>query len=236
MLARNIARWTGTAFLCIVGTARAAVVSYSDAIAAANLPSTLTEGAWESSSNLYLFAEGQNVALAEPLAVDVMHSGTYDDFRLPALLPYGGSIAAGTIVDSFLLHFAPLGQPKKSEGVTLNASITFAGEILGLLLRNPTLVAADSAFGHFAAYPDSGQRGPDRAEDVITLSADRRTLTVSLSEWNDLDQFRIVTMAVPEPATWTLAALGFIIVLRSGLRGRSARGLSSQERGDARER
>ena len=69
-----------------------------------------------------------------------------------------GAIPGGTRFNSYLLQFDPVGQ----NGTTLQlatGSITFAGEILGLLLNDNSLASTDSLLASIGNYGQLSDRG-----------------------------------------------------------------------------
>ncbi len=204
--------------------APAAVVSSSSNVAVQSAPSSLAVSAVESNSQLFLFAESQDIILASDLSVDIVQPGSYDEFGWNVLKSFAGEIEAGTLVDSWLLHFDPMGNPTNSQAPVLSGVLTFSAPILGLIVRHNALNNTDALLGApGTAYGKGGGRGLESGqEDVISLSADRHTLTVNrLFETGSVDQVRIVTSAViPEPTTRALAFAG-LVVMAHRLRRRS---------------
>jgi hypothetical protein len=104
--------------------------------------------------------------------------------------------------------------------------VTFSTDILGVILRqgNRNLTDSDGPLGAPGTdYPGADGRGlelgaasnPD--SDQVTLSADRRTLTVHLAVAGVVDEIRVITAEsfdqpapVPEPASLTLGAIGMV--------------------------
>ena len=151
-----------------------------------------------------LVVERQFVTLEEDLTVD---SGgaptTYDQNNLPP----GASIAGGTVVHSYLLHFNP-----EAKTELAGTTITFEDPILGVSGGGRSLQSSD-----FLAFadPDFGE-GPERRTAVRAGAAgqsgegadswkihdDGMTITIALEAggmdaggYQDADQVRIVTQA-----------------------------------------
>jgi len=133
------------------GTADAAVTSVSGAAVKVSAPASVVEDAYESDTELRVFDERQAVTLDAPLTVDIGASGT---------------IAAGTVVDSHLLHADPVGSPEEQEPVTFSGAATFDGEILGVIvIDNPSeahLAESDFLGAPGTAYPPAGSGGRGR--------------------------------------------------------------------------
>lgn len=170
-------------------------------------PASVLQGALQSDTEVRLFVEKGNVSLATPTNVDISAPGTY---HFAADAPYSpATIPAGTIVNSFFLHFDRF----TNTGFTrVTGSITVDCPIIGIMTLTPQLDASDAALGRVGtAYPTFGE--PKRGlefEEEVTLSADRKTLTVSLEIQepvgpggpadNTLDQIRVITSCPPTGA------------------------------------
>ena len=187
------------------GPADAAVTSLSGAAVNVAAPASVVEDAYESDTELRVFDERQAVTLEAPLTVDITSSGTYDGSG--ALSP--GTIAAGTVVDSHLLHGDAVGSPEEQEPVLFSGAATFDGEILGVIvIDNPSeahLHESDFLGAAGTAYPPagSGGRGLELSDlgggDSIVVSSDH---TVSLSvAMHRYDEVRVITRSVPVTTT-----------------------------------
>lgn len=160
-------------------------------------------GATESETEIRLFTEKGGVTLAAPVNVDVSVPGTY---RFSGDSPYTpATVPAGTSVDSFFLHFDRV---SNTGSTRLTGSATFDCPILGVIALTPQLDASDAALGRVGTLYPTGteaRRGLE-LEEEITLSADRKTLTVTLAiqgqaapspEDPTLDQIRVITSCPP---------------------------------------
>jgi uncharacterized repeat protein (TIGR01451 family) len=144
-----------------------------------------------------LFDERQDVTVGSGgLKVDISTAGTFDETK--DLTPF--TIAAGTVVDSHLLHADNVG----SATVRLSGSVTFDADIIGVIVLDRSLDDTDSLGGSATAYPRRlNLRGyeltgpPSRGGDAITISADRRTITVNPAFSSVLDQIRVITANGP---------------------------------------
>lgn len=122
-----------------------------------------------------------------------------------------GTIAAGTRVNSYLLHF----DTELEQSVQASGSVTFDESILGLAVLPATLLGSDGLTGLAGVmYPQGDQRGFELEQtgeggglDSVTLSTDRRTVSFDLRNGTRVDQVRVIT-AVPEPAAIVLFAIG----------------------------
>ncbi len=170
----------------------------------ASPPATVLLGATESETQIRLFTEKGNVTLGAPINVDVSVPGTY---KFPFNAPYSpGTVPAGTSVDSFFLHFDRV---STTAFVRLTGSATFDCPIIGVIALTPQLDASDAALGRVGTlYPTGTEAGRGlEFEEEITLSADRRTLIVTLEIQSTpspadstLDQIRVITSCPPTGA------------------------------------
>ncbi len=78
---------------------------------------------------------------------------------------------------------------------TITGSVTFAYDIIGVVTAAAKLAASDPILGSIGQYGAAADRGLLLAgTDFITISANRRTLTYSLTVANnDVAEFRILT-------------------------------------------
>lgn len=148
-------------------------------------PASAQFGAWESDATMRLFQE-RSVTLSGALGVDIDSPGSYAVFSTLS----AASIAPQTQVTSFLLHVDPVG----STWNRFTGAVTFSVPVLGLIVSTSQLAASDATLGAPGTTYEQqhGGRGLDDKEDGISLSADRRQLTLSLGADIALDEMRIV--------------------------------------------
>jgi hypothetical protein len=183
----------------------------------------------ESNTDIFAFQERAGYTLPVPVLVDVTDPGTYDQVSDVPLIP--STIPAGTTVNSYLLHADPDLRLVSTDFVVYsNRSVTFdANEVvIGIQLRTDTLLLMHPVLGApGTAYPPPsvtfGLELTDLiilpGDDSLTLSADRRTVTVNLitgsgADTGGMDQVRILTQTlaqpIPEPSTFAFMAAGAV--------------------------
>ncbi|MBN2187220.1 MAG: hypothetical protein JW732_07215 [Dehalococcoidia bacterium] len=146
-------------------------------------PASVVAGALESSDEVYVFNEKQNVFLSSDLLTD-------DSKTIPA----------GTSVNSHLVHFDPVGVANVV--ISVSGTVNFDGDILGLYTTNDGLDGTDATFGLTGtAYPT----GSPRFLEVTGVNADTATvdgskLAVDLHANTGIDQIRVITR--PHTPTW----------------------------------
>lgn len=145
-------------------------------------PSSVESGSLESDDTAFVMLERQDT-LGENLAVDLV-AGTDS----------AGVLAAGEQVASYLVHFDPVGDTG-SESV--EGSITFAGEILGVIWSEEGLADTDSILGSIGLYESTNREGDFMGDDQVIISGDGHTLDFILSaQLADIAELRVLTTAV----------------------------------------
>lgn len=165
------------------------VIAASDVHFVAEHPPSLGYKAYVRDDEIAVFLESQRLVLSQNLRVNVMQPGLHN--QLNSLV---GQIDAGTMVDCYLVHCAPQRQRHVVEG-----RITFPGRILGLVCDSDLLNSTNSVLGaSWTLKCQHNERGlesvPDRNSDVVTLSSDRRSLSLRLRT-ESIDQLRVLVSA-----------------------------------------
>lgn len=143
------------------------------------------------------------------------------DFLLPASVStdMNGSmesdsgLSAGTKVESFFFHFDPLGRDR----TVATGSVTFADQIIGIMINGETIFLGDPILANGAILPNTGaaSRGLEANGDTLSVGDDGRTLNVTLTSSASFDQFRVLTAApVPTPGAMALLGLGGLAAAR----------------------
>ena len=165
-------------------------------------------GRIEDSNRILVFRECSRVILKSDLEVNVTEPGQYIRVRRWNRQ----SIGAGQVVGSYLLQLNPIGEffRNENDGARVIGQITFNRPILGLLGGTTQLIRTDELLGHPRGNYGNTRRGieparpddqPDSGRDNVTLSNDRRTLSLDLSASSAVDQIRVIVLEQPQIAT-----------------------------------
>lgn len=156
-------------------------------------PSVIPNEGPESDSVMYLVPEKKGYELETPLAIDARDPDTLDDGE--QLID--DSLAAGTTVDSYLLHFDKAGAGTRD--VRRQGTLSLPAPLVGLMTRGKTLDATDGRLGAEATtYPEPGTyRSTEigRTNDTVVIGPERRTLGLDLTTNGSADHLRILLRA-----------------------------------------
>lgn len=196
------------AVLCLGSPwADAGIINVSGQVELIPPPPSVDFGDLQSDTVARVFSERQGLTLPTSVSVDSTAPGAYDS--VSSLTP--GVLPAGTSVDSYLVH----AEPASPDGLfRYIGSITFNTDVLALIVLNPNLKNSDAILGAPGTLYSSGalrdlELNPSGAfADSVVLSPDRRTVSFDFRTQPGIDEFRLVTAAVPEPSTLSLLALG----------------------------
>ena len=158
-------------------------------------------GLYEDSKHILVFLERSHVRLNSDLEVNVTEPGQCVRMRNRDRHP----ISAGQTIRSYLLQLNPIGEftRKEVDGARVIGQITFDRPVLGLIGRTTLLNQTDELLGHPLGDYGETRRGiepsrpddqPDSGRDSVTLSRDRRTLSLDLSASSAMDQIRVVVL------------------------------------------
>lgn len=187
--------------------ARSDIIGVGGAAVIAEPPASIANNHWESNTEIRCFFERQTM-LGSSLGLDHVTTGLVNGSSL--LAP--GSVAAGTTVQSYLVHADSVA----AFSDLLSGYITFDTPILGVLVNTQSLVGSDGLLGRPGiTYGDSSARGLELqpAGDFFAISADRTRLDFTLKFETVYDELRIVT-AVPEPATLAMLFIPGLLYCR----------------------
>jgi hypothetical protein len=171
----------------ITPDAGAQVVGVTGAVQLQIAPPSVLPQALESDTLIRLFRERHGVTLAADLVVNITATGQHSKYSgLPSL-----KIPKGTVVTSYTIHIDPVGRPA---GVEYSGGFSLNAPVLGLIVVDQDLIGSDADLGAPGTQYPSGtsSRGPDDGEDQIHLSADRRSLLLSVTTDKNVDQLRVI--------------------------------------------
>jgi hypothetical protein len=105
-----------------------------------------------------------------------------------------GAIPEGTEFNSYLVQFDPVG----TDGGTSNGTITFDGEILGIVFEQSSVVSTDTLLGSIGRYGEATDRGLTLGpEGTLSVSANLHELSFNLTPAEcEMVQIRVLTAAV----------------------------------------
>ncbi len=150
-----------------------------------DVPPSLDVGVLKSDDRAFLFHERDNMKLNGSIPVDITRPGRYyGNQGMP-----GGSIPGGTHVSSWMLHW----DSTTNANTLLDVTVSFSGEVLGIVCKTKTLKKTDPVLGYNIPYPKGNPRGYENRQDVLTLSPDRKRIEFNLQTTNYTEQIRIIT-------------------------------------------
>jgi hypothetical protein len=205
----------GFAAVLLMGAATAAhagIINTTGAVQfVASPPPDVSSNQWESNTIIRAFDEVQSLQLPQDVAVDITVPGTSPNSTSVNLSP--GVIPAGTVVSSYALHYDVIGTRATDNALEAIGSVSFSDPILGIEVLSATLNGTNGTLGlaslTYSNGPDHGLEltpGGGGTSDVITLSADDRTVTVDLLNASSADDVRIITAASPTTTAVPLPA------------------------------
>lgn len=143
---------------------------------------------------LLIFPERESVQLPLGFVVSATEPGAY---HIPKGLKQQVALPAPVMVDSYLVQFNP-GQSLTPESPRrFSGTLKFDRPVVGLLFRAAMLDESDAMLGLPAADFGGVFRRGINASDEVSLSADRRTLTVSFDVLDGVDQIRVLVASNP---------------------------------------
>jgi PEP-CTERM motif-containing protein len=174
-------------------------------------PGTLTINSIESDSAVFIWQESsQTLGASRTIASDAQTINGSTVVVSNTSAAVAGTLGAGTYVASFYAHY----DPTTAGGASTSVTFTFSDLILGADLTSTQLggggfPTGDQLFSDGTVYSLGGSpRGLNFGADVMTISADRLSITLNLNATggDTIDGIRIFVN--PEPGTWALFGLG----------------------------
>ncbi|HRF60212.1 MAG TPA: PEP-CTERM sorting domain-containing protein [Fimbriimonadaceae bacterium] len=164
------------------------------------------------------WTERENHSLANDLVVSILPPNSFPTNSTSHFNNNDNVVAAGTAIDSYYFYFDPVDGSavgrfrfdRKILGVITNERTDASNDhfILSDYLINPLVPNANKAPGHFNA------RGLEIGSNEFIRWHNDREITLNLNAASPGDQIRVVTEAVPEPASIAALGLGLAALLR----------------------
>lgn len=184
--------------------AAAGIITTTGAMTEIFAPVSFIEGDTESSTEILILDEGITILPSE-IFVNKVGAGLHSGSSGTPIV-----ISAGSIVQTYIVHFDPTGG-----FATVTGGVLFEpGEIiLGIQTHTPLLDGADGAVGDPAVTYPTGLLEFRAFEtlpgiDTVTIGAGMGSASFTLFADLGIDQARIVTTPIPEPSTSVLLMLG----------------------------
>lgn len=152
-------------------------------------PPSATLSGFEHNRRVHVFVENK-LLLKEPLTVDVTRTGSYNGANVISRGQNANrreNIAAGKVVRSYLLHFDPVYPGERVKG-----EIRFQRPVVGIVWSAPNLAATDELLGVEGLPYDKSPCRVFEGRDWVTLSPDRKTLSIHCYATKCLDQLRVL--------------------------------------------
>jgi hypothetical protein len=172
-----------------------------------DLPGNVTIRAWN---------EVQNFTLGTDILVDITQPGTYSG---AGFVSEDATIATGSVISSHVFFQDP------DSATRSVATFEFDTPVIGIIVLSDLpsgdrFLMTDFLRNAFSTTPGVHvvDRGLEFAPEFVTLSLDRRFLTLDVTSGSPGDQVRVITQGavttVPEPSTMLLLATGLVAIGR----------------------
>ncbi|QDV91745.1 hypothetical protein RAS2_28500 [Phycisphaerae bacterium RAS2] len=184
--------------LSAAASARAGIIGVSGGMQQIAAPGSVVTGELESDASIFVFAERSGFTLPQIVNVSISQPGTSPGPSGRNLSP--ATIPAGTQINTYYIHYDKIGT---GQARSATGSITFDEEILGLIIGGAGLLGTNALIGlPSTAYPPGQDHQSTELGDgsSVTLSADRRTVSVTLRVTCCADNIRVITAASPGAA------------------------------------
>ena len=170
-------------------------VSLSGDIVEIAPPPSVQGGVLESDDIMFIFLESESRVLDRDLQVEITASGFFDNSFFPVFALSPGVIPAGTLVNSWFVHFDAVNDPQ-----TRTATMSFDCPILGLIATHCQPCEVQFALGNSddivgsasVLYEANSTLEPDDWLDVTDLAAGG-PITLQANVIGLHDQMRVIT-------------------------------------------
>lgn len=182
----------------------AAIISYTGDFDVIYNPTNVTLGTIESDITISSFEENQNIFIDTSFNLDL-----------------GDNVQQGSYIDSHYLFFDPLSNTENV--VSGMGTITFSGDIIGIIYTTSSLNSTDSLLGLTSTiYPSDfiyrGAGGYTTSSyiygnsDIFSWSDNILSVDRFGTLAGNMDSIRVITesVSVPEPSTFVLLFMGII--------------------------
>ena len=201
----------GFALVVLTAVPSMANVTLTGQIVQINAPPSDVQGSDPTSNtDAYIWSERTALVLPSAVSVELTAPGTANSGN--GYSPSPGTIAAGTLVDTYLIHSDPTGSAQHNYVGT----VTFDAPILGIIDLTRHLANTDSILGNpGTTYPGaSTDRGLENPDNVKWVSSNELSINFTTSTY--VDEIRVLTAFVPEPSTAILAVVGVTAMVGFG--------------------
>jgi len=179
------------------------IESVTGQIARLPVQGSVLEGELSDNSRAFIFIERENFELTENIRVNISSPGEYDSLDDAT----SSTIASGTVINSYWLHFDPTGFSPSLPGV--EGVIRFEQDVLGLIVSETTLDATTPEVGA-PGTRYGNEVGVRFLNETLNLSNNRRNLRFDFNNNARFVQLRIITRGTAEdsggPASGTPTA------------------------------
>jgi hypothetical protein len=195
-------------------------VSVTGEVRTIDAPNTdVSFGLYENNDTAFLWQERTDTVASQSVSL-LVSSLAAGEVTMTTPGP-AGDLGAGTYGSYFLHMESDVSTLGGAQGTVYSGSITFSQEIVGLIYNRFENCNSHDIFGApGTTYPGAGGASCGEvqnfdfarpADNWITLSADRKTLTFSQYTPHDMDQIRILTVVPVPAAVWLFgSALGVL--------------------------
>jgi hypothetical protein len=158
----------------------------------ANPPETVRPGTYQHNYML-LFQEQAGMELENDLPVNLSEPGVHE---LKEVAPPSANLRAGQRVDSYFVHY-DVGRNDKSSRV--RGTVRFARPVLAVISSNALMARTNDLLGAWCTrYAPLSKVSNRPVDDLVTISGDRRTVTLEWGFDGTADQIRVLVEAEPQ--------------------------------------